>query len=92
MINTARPLVIYESMHLALDTLEFTSPTLELSGATLDVDGKRGHVRLAFDFKEGDRHLGQGEKRMVLSGLKPYDQEAIDGLIAFYNHRKETLG
>lgn len=92
MINTARPLVIYESMHLTLDTLDFTAPTLELSGATLDVDGKRGYVRLAFDFKEGDKHLGCGEKRMVLSGLKAYDQAAIDGLVAYYNQRKIDLG
>lgn len=92
MINTARPLVIYESMHLSLATLDFTAPTLELSGATLEVDGKRGYVRLAFDFKEGDKHLGCGEKRMVLSGLKAYDQQAIDGLVEYYNQRKITLG
>jgi hypothetical protein len=36
--------------------------------------------------------LGRGQKRMLLSGLKPYDQAAIDDLIRFYEDRKTTLG
>lgn len=92
MVNPARPLVIYQSMSLELETLDFQSPTLELTHSELEVSGKRGNGCLKFDFKEGDTIIGHGEKRMVLSGLKPYDQAAVDDLIAFYNQRKVELG
>ncbi|BFM16806.1 DUF3581 domain-containing protein [Maricurvus nonylphenolicus] len=91
MINPARPLVIYESMSIDLDTLEISQPGLELSDETcLDVDGKRGNVRLAFNLLDGDKVVGRGEKRMVLSGLRAYDQTAIDDLVEFYNDRKQN--
>ncbi|GAB3105890.1 DUF3581 domain-containing protein [Aestuariicella hydrocarbonica] len=91
MVNPARPLVIYESMHLELDTLDFHNPTLEYAHSSLEVNGKRGNACIRFNFKEGNDTLGHGEKRIVLSGLKPYDQKAIDGLIEFYNERKSIF-
>ena len=89
MINPARPLVIYESMVIELDTLDLPSLTLEATESTLDVQGKRGNVTLNFCFKSGDRVVGRGEKRMVLSGLRAFDQEAVDGVVDFYNARKD---
>lgn len=91
MVNPARPLVIYESMSLDMATLEFSNIQLEFTGSSLEVNGKRGNVSLKFEFKDGETVIGTGEKRMILSGLKPYDQDAIDGLIDFYNERKEAL-
>lgn len=91
MVNPARPLVIYESMSLDMTDLNFNSIALEFTGSSLEVNGKRGNVSLQFEFKDGDEVIGTGEKRMILSGLKPYDQTAIDGLIDFYNERKERL-
>lgn len=91
MVNPARPLVIYQSMSINMDSLDFTNPTLEATTPELNVDGKRGQVILRFDFKEGSKKIGSGEKRMILSGLKAYDQSAIDDLIEFYNERKQTL-
>ena len=91
MVNPARPLVIYQSMSINMDSLDFTNPTLEATTPELNVDGKRGQVILRFDFKEGSKKIGSGEKRMILSGLKAYDQRAIDDLIEFYNERKQTL-
>lgn len=44
-----------------------------------------------FDFKEGDEVVGKGVKRMVASGLKPYNQEDIDGLVTRFNERKEEF-
>ena len=92
MVNPARPLVIYQSMTINLDTLDFQAPELELSNSTFEVNGKRGNVRLQFRFKENGQVLGEGEKRMVLSGLKEYDQAAIDDLVEYYNNRKQQLG
>lgn len=91
MVNPARPLVIYESMSLDIESLDFEHPTVELCGSSLEVNGKRGNVCLQFEFKDGTRVFGRGEKRMVLSGLKPYEQTAIDGLIEFYDQRKIDL-
>ncbi len=91
MVNPNRPLVIYESMSIALETLQFSNIQLELDTATLDVQGRRGNVCLRFLFKDGGQCIGSGEKRMVLSGLKPYDQAVVDNLIEFYDERKKVL-
>jgi hypothetical protein len=90
MINTERPLVIYERMAINLDDLEFQSPLLALSSSELQVDGKRGNVSLKFVVEAGGRTVGRGEKNIVLSGLREYDQSKIDVLVKDYNARKES--
>ena len=91
MINCQRPLVIYESMEVEFTRLNLSHPEVEFAGATFDVEGKRGVVTLNFDFKEGEETVGKGVKRMVASGLKPYNQEDIDGLVTRFNERKEAF-
>jgi len=91
MINCQRPLVIYESMEVEFDRLDLTHPEVDFTGATFDVDGKRGVVTLNFAFKEDGQVVGKGIKRMVASGLKPYDQDAVDDLVARFNQRKEAF-
>ncbi|EGA67310.1 DUF3581 domain-containing protein [Vibrio brasiliensis] len=91
MINCQRPLVIYESMEVEFSRLDLTHPEVEFSGATFDVDGKRGLVTLNFTFKEDGQVVGKGLKRMVASGLKPYDQEAVDDLVERFHARKEAF-
>ncbi len=71
MINCQRPLVIYESMEVEFDRLDLQHPEVEFTGATFDVEGKRGVVTLNFAFKEDGDVVGKGVKRMVASGLKP---------------------
>lgn len=88
MINPARPLVIYESMEIDLRHLDFTEPLLVFSGSTLDVNGKRGSVRLAFEFRSEGEIVGQGAKFMSLRGLKPFDKVAADTMIREYRERK----
>ncbi|MGR5094660.1 DUF3581 domain-containing protein [Vibrio maritimus] len=88
MINCQRPLVIYESMEVEFDRLDLSHPEVEFTGATFDVDGKRGVVTLNFAFKEDGAIVGKGIKRMVASGLKPYDNDAVDDLVARFNERK----
>ncbi len=89
MINCQRPLVIYESMEVEFSRLDLTAPEVEFSCATFDVDGKRGLVTLNFDFIEQGEVVGKGIKRMVASGLKPYNQADIDDLVNRFNERKE---
>ncbi|WP_438887890.1 DUF3581 family protein, partial [Bacillus cereus group sp. BC303] len=81
MINCQRPLVIYESMEVEFERLDLSHPEVEFSGATFDVDGKRGVVTLNFTFKDQGQLVGKGIKRMVASGLKPYNQADIDDLV-----------
>jgi hypothetical protein len=84
MINPDRPLVIYESMSIALDNLDFETPELELQNAELNIQGKRGDARLRFTVRSNGTDIGRGEKTMLLSGLRPFDQEKIDTLVADY--------
>lgn len=88
MINPERPMVIYQSMVIDLDRLDFSAPELDLSSSRLEIDGKRGHVRFDFQFKSGGDIVGKGEKNMILSGLREYNQGEIDRMVAGYNQHK----
>lgn len=81
MINCQRPLVIYESMDIEFTRLDIVKPSVEFTGATMDIEGKRGLVKLNFKFTENGEEVGHGTKRMIATGLKTYDQEAIDDLV-----------
>jgi hypothetical protein len=88
MINPARPMVIYESMTIDLDRLDIKTPTLEMDHTDLELVGKRGNAFMAFNIMESGQIVGRGEKRMVLSGLREYEQGAMDGLVETYKQRK----
>jgi len=88
MVNPARPLVIYKSMSVNIDQFAHGQLCLEFSGASMAVDGKKGRVQLGFDlFVEGEK-IGEGTKEMVVSGLRAYEQSAIDQIISTYNANK----
>ncbi|PKF50455.1 DUF3581 family protein [Enterovibrio nigricans] len=91
MINPDRPLVIYESMELNFHHLNFTCPTVELTDSIMDVSGKRGTVTLAFCFKENGKVIGEGKKTMVCSGLREYEQSAVEALVDKFNDRKSAF-
>ena len=90
MINTERPLVIYDHMRIALDTLDIDEVTLSLAGSDFRLYGKRGDVALNFDLSCNGERIGKGQKKIVMSGLREYDQASIDGLISTYTQRKEN--
>lgn len=89
MINPSRPLVIYKSMEINLSELESNQIRLEFSGATLTADGKKAEVILNFDICDGELKVGNGNKKMLLSGLRAYDQAVIDELVKEYNKIKD---
>lgn len=91
MINPARPMVIYESMLINLDTLDIHAPTLEFAEPSFEYTGKRGKITLRFNLLEDGKKVGSGEKHMLVSGIREYCQDTVDDLISFYNQRKETL-
>lgn len=88
MINVARPLVMYQSMLLSLNQIEISAPEVKFLEAQMEVDGKRGNVTLQFSINDGEKAIGRGEKKLVLSGLREYDQQAMDQLILDYEARK----
>jgi hypothetical protein len=88
MINTERPLVIYDHMRISLDTLDIDSVELKLTDNIFRLYGKRGDVALNYDLRCNGETVGKGQKKMVLSGLREYDQDKIDQLVDAYNERK----
>ncbi|HSG60879.1 MAG TPA: DUF3581 family protein [Pseudomonadales bacterium] len=86
MINPARPMVMYESMQIVLDRVSLQAPRLETNAdkTTITSHGKRGEVVLAFDIVDGDDVVGCGEKHMLLSGLRDYDDGEMDAVVASY--------
>lgn len=90
MINPGRPMVIYQSMSIDFKHLNFTDLSLEVTNTQLNVDGKRGNAVLQFCFKDGEEEVGLGEKVMILSGLRPYDETVINELVVDYQNRKQS--
>jgi len=88
MINPERPLVMYESMFIHFNHFIFDELTLGMTFSEMSVEGKRGKVSLRFVLKSGDEVVGTGEKNMVLSGLRSYEEEKISQLTQVYNSRK----
>jgi hypothetical protein len=84
MINPDRPLVIYQQMSIDLQRLDIERPSLELTDTLIQVDGKKGDVRMRFCLKSGNEVVGAGEKRMALRGLRPYDPAGMDRMVESY--------
>ena len=91
MINLARPMVIYESMSIDLDRLDIRQPVLQGDYNTLEINGKRGSVELAFNLADGGDIVGRGKKHILLSGLREYDKDAIATAIVTYNDNKKAF-
>jgi hypothetical protein len=91
MINPARPLVMYESMSVDLNSVDLTEPTLELSETSLNVNGKRGDAAITFLVKCDDEVVGKGVKKLVMSGLREFDQSQIDQVVESYSQNKQKF-
>lgn len=81
MFNPQRPLVIYDSMGFSMERLDAADPGLELTDSQLEVNGKRGDVTLQFDLTSNGKVIGHGSKKLVVSGLRDYDAEAMDAIV-----------
>lgn len=90
MINTDRPLVIYESMGFDLQRLDFSAPRLEAAQTELEVNGKRGVARLHFDIHGDGECIGRGIKKLVISGMREYNKPEIDRFVDSYLARMEA--
>lgn len=90
MVNPARPLIIYESMTINIDQLDISEPELTLTESKLAVEGKRGNVSLKFSVSDNGKIVGSGEKTMVMSGLREFEQGAVDQLVNDYAAHKQS--
>jgi hypothetical protein len=89
MINPDRPVVMYQSMVIDLDTLDIKAPSLEIDHNELEISGKRGDILLAFNLTDSGTDNGRGKKHMLVSGLREYDQVAVEGLITSFNQGRQ---
>ncbi len=90
MINPARPLVMYQSMTIDLQRLDIDSIELQAAPSQIESSGKRGSVKLNFNLLHQGEIIGRGEKQMVLSGLREYDDTQMQGVVDQYAQWKSA--
>lgn len=88
MIHPDRPLVIYQSMSIDLDSLDVKQPVLRGDYNKLEVNGKRGSVELAFHLEDNGEVVGRGKKHMLVTGLRAYDEGVARDAVSTYNDSK----
>lgn len=91
MINTERPLVIYDHMRISLDTLDMDSVSLVHTDSVFRIYGKRGDVALNYELTCNGETVGKGQKKMVLGGLREYQQEKVDQLIKSVEQSRQAF-
>ncbi|WP_108125204.1 DUF3581 domain-containing protein [Saccharospirillum mangrovi] len=89
MFNPKRPLVIYESMAFELNRLDIQNPEMELANTSLDVNGKRGDAHFEFNITADGEVVGTGSKKLIVSGLMPYDSAAMDDMVEQFEVLKQ---
>ena len=89
MINLTRPLVMYESMSLEFEHLNFKHPKVVMLDPELTVNGKRGDAHLHFQIKSDDQVVGTGFKKIVISGMREYEEKPMQDFVDNYLARKE---
>jgi hypothetical protein len=91
MINPDRPMVMYQSMIIDLETLDIKAPSLAIDHNELEITGKRGNILLAFNLTDSGKIIGRGKKHMLVSGLREYDQDAVEGLVSNFNKGRQIF-
>ncbi len=90
MFNPQRPLVVYDSMGFELETTRIDGMDMALADSSLEVQGRRGEAVLRFRIDVDGEQVGSGEKRLIISGLRPYDEKQLQDFIAEFTRRIEA--
>jgi hypothetical protein len=90
MFHPDRPMVIYDSMGFELDHPDLKRPELELSEPSMDVAGKRGEMVMPFNISADGRPAGNGWKKLLISGLRDYDEARMEAFVEEFYRRRET--
>ncbi|MGZ8215544.1 MAG: DUF3581 domain-containing protein [Methylosarcina sp.] len=89
MFNLNRPLVIYESMTLSFDHLNFRQVSVAMMEPKMEVNGKRASAFLHFQIKAGENVVGAGFKKLAISVLSGYESEPMQAFVDDYLARKD---
>ena len=89
MINPSRPLVIYQSMSFQLEETTMSQVDLTLDNSQLETDGKRGQALFSFNLSSSGKTIGRGKKKLILSGLRDYQDNVMDQLTNDYLDKKK---
>lgn len=90
MFHPERPMVIYDSMGFELSTPILSRPVLELDDSTMDVNGRRGEAVMRFTIKDDGQPIGSGWKKLLISGVREYDEAAMDAFVERFNRHREA--
>ncbi|MCX7098075.1 MAG: DUF3581 domain-containing protein [Methylococcales bacterium] len=90
MFNLNRPLVIYESMTLSFDHLDFQQASVEMLEPKIEVDGKRATAFLHFQMKADGEVVGTGFKKLAISVPSDYEAEPMQAFVDEYLARKNN--
>ena len=82
MFNPDRPLVIYDRMEYTLRHVADAGAELVFARSSMNVEGRRAEALLEFELRADGRCVGSGTKKLVLSGLRPYNADAVKSMIA----------
>ena len=88
MFNINRPLVIYESMTLSFERLDFQQASVEMLEPKMEVNGKRATAFLHFQIKADGDLVGKGFKKLALSVPSAYEAEPMQAFVDEYLARK----
>lgn len=88
MFSLTRPLVIYESMTLSFDHLDFRQASVEMMEPKMEVNGKRASAFLHFKIKADEKVVGAGFKKLAISVLNGFEPEPMQAFVDDYLARK----
>jgi hypothetical protein len=88
MFNINRPLVIYESMTLSFEHLDFQQASVEMLEPKMEVNGKRATAFLHFQINADGDLVGKGFKKLALSVPSAYEAEPMQAFVDEYLARK----
>jgi hypothetical protein len=88
MFNLSRPLVIYESMTLSFEQLDFPKASVEMLEPKMEVNGKRATAFLYFQINAGGNIVGKGFKKLAISVPSVYEAEPMQQFVDEYLARK----
>ena len=90
MFNLNRPLVIYESMTLSFQNLDFRQASVEMLEPKMEVNGKRASAFLHFQIKADGHKVGTGVKKLAVSVASSYEPEPMQAFVDGYLTRKNN--
>lgn len=91
MFNPKRPLVLYDSMWFEFEHSSFEDLQIELAAVELENEGKRATEYINFNFFSANKHIGYGQKKVIISGLKPYDDAQMQSFAEGYNALRDDF-